>query len=101
MVYMPLYYAFKEVALERGPCGDRAVDGLRRYAEDAPVVLTTYWKTWPAVHLVSFSVLPPELRIGFVASASFLWLIFLSYASHGAATTTTAAACEATREAET
>ena len=82
LVYLPLYYPFKQIALGDGPYGERAADGLRRYADDAPVVLTTYWKTWPAVHFVSFSVLPPELRIGFVASASFLWLIFLSYASH-------------------
>ena len=105
-VYLPLYYAFETPALGKGS----PYDGLVRYREDAYDVLTTYWSTWPAVHFVSFTMLPPEvrprrltaapplaseryrsarlpivhcqLRIAFVASASFLWLIYLSFASH-------------------
>ena len=34
------------------------------------------------VHFISFTVMPQELRIGFVATTSFVWLIYLSYASH-------------------
>lgn len=37
---------------------------------------------WPPVHALSFSVVPQELRIGFVSCVSFVWLIYLSYASH-------------------
>lgn len=78
LVYLPLYYPFETVATGQGTLED----GLRRYRDDAPRVLSTYWMTWPPVHFFSFTVLPSELRITFVAGISFLWLIFLSYASH-------------------
>ena len=68
----------KAVALGEGT----AYEGLQRYAHDAKDVLTTYWSAWPAVHFVSFTVCPTELRIVFVASVSFVWLVYLSYASH-------------------
>ena len=57
-VYLPLYYAFETPALGKGS----PYDGLVRYREDAYDVLTTYWSTWPAVHFVSFTMLPPEVR---------------------------------------
>ena len=59
-----------------------ALDGLKRYRHDAYDVLTTYWCAWPAVHFTSFTIVPTELRVGFVACVSFCWLIYLSYASH-------------------
>jgi hypothetical protein len=34
------------------------------------------------VHVVSFTLIPQELRIGFVATVSFVWLIILSFKSH-------------------
>ena len=77
-IYLPLYYPFKTVVLGEGS----ARDGLVRYTHDAREVLGTYWSMWPAVHFTSFTVIPQELRIGFVASVSFVWLIYLSYASH-------------------
>ena len=55
-VYLPLYYAFETPALGKGS----PYDGLVRYREDAYDVLTTYWSTWPAVHFVSFTMLPPR-----------------------------------------
>ncbi len=36
----------------------------------------------PPVHVVSFTLIPNELRIGFVATVSFVWLIILSFKSH-------------------
>ena len=57
-VYLPLYYAFETPALGKGS----PLDGLVRYREDAYDVLTTYWSTWPAVHFISFTMLPPEVR---------------------------------------
>ena len=78
LIYLPLYYPFETVALGKGT----VVDGLRRYRADAYDVLTTYWSTWPVVHLISFTAMPPELRISFVACVSFVWLVYLSWASH-------------------
>ena len=73
---------------------------LQRYRDDAYDVLTTYWSTWPAVHFVSFTLLPPELRIAFVASASFLWLIYLSFASHKTIEAPTTEATQAEKAAQ-
>ena len=86
MIYLPLYYPFKTVMLGEGT----ALDGLNRYTKHDALpefmggggVLTTYWSMWPAFHFVNFKFTPPELRIGLVAGVSFLWLIYLSYASH-------------------
>ena len=72
------YYPFETVVLGKGS----VLDGLRRYVLDAPEALTTYWKMWPGVHAISFGLMPKELRISFVASVSFVWLIFLSTISH-------------------
>ena len=77
-LYLPLYYPFETVATGRGS----VLDGLQRYVHDAPRVLTTYWCTWPPAHFLSFSVLPQELRIAFIASLSFVWLCYLSAVSH-------------------
>lgn len=78
LIYLPLYYPYKALVLGEGS----ALDGLRQYRHDAYEVLTTYWTAWPLVHLTSFTILPVELRVSFVACVSFCWLIFLSYASH-------------------
>ena len=78
MIYLPLYYPFKMVVLGEGT----ARDGLTRYRADVYDVMTTYWSMWPMVHFISFTYMPQELRIGFVASVSFVWLVYLSYASH-------------------
>ena len=80
MVYLPLYYMFKGVVLEEDD--GTASAGLMRYRADAYNVLTTYWSAWPLVHFTSFTILPVELRIVFVAGVSFVWLVYLSYASH-------------------
>ncbi|KAJ8600904.1 hypothetical protein CTAYLR_010432 [Chrysophaeum taylorii] len=77
-VYLMLYYPFEHFATGQGS----PFQGLLKYKEEAPRVLTTYWMTWPPAHLISFTVLPTELRISFIAGLSFLWLIYLSYASH-------------------
>uniref|UniRef100_A0A7S3JXF6 Peroxisomal membrane protein MPV17 n=1 Tax=Aureoumbra lagunensis TaxID=44058 RepID=A0A7S3JXF6_9STRA len=77
-IYLPLYFSFETVATGQGT----PLHGLQRYSHDAPQVLSTYWSTWPPVHFISFSILPPELRISFVATVSFVWLVYLSWTSH-------------------
>ena len=67
LIYLPLYYPFKSVVLGEGSF----LDGLARYRADAHDVLTTYWSIWPALHLVNFTLTPPELRISLVAAVSF------------------------------
>ena len=76
--YLPLYYPFETVMLGKGTVGD----GLRRYRADSYNVLTAYWTMWPPVHVLNFTIVPTELRIAFVATASLVWLTYLSWSSH-------------------
>ena len=59
------------------------VDGLEAYKKDSGEILPTYWTSWPLIHTLQFTVVPKELRISFVATMSFVWLVYLSYASRG------------------
>jgi protein Mpv17 len=54
-------------------------EGLRRYAADARKdLLIKYWTIWGPVQCLTFSVVPPQWRIAFIAFVSFFWLIILS-----------------------
>ena len=37
------------------------------------------WMIWTPAQLVTFSVIPPNFRVAWVASVSFGWLIVLSF----------------------
>lgn len=51
----------------------------RRYAADAKKdLLLKYWALWTPASTATFSVVPPEYRIEFIAAVSFVWLIVLS-----------------------
>ena len=54
--------------------------GFARYVEDVRHrgLLTQAWSLWIPVKLVVFTVVPPELRVVFVAMVSFFWFILLS-----------------------
>ena len=55
-------------------------EGLRRYWEDITThgLLLKYFALWGPVQCLTFSVVPEQFRIGFVAAVSFFWLIILS-----------------------
>jgi hypothetical protein len=55
-------------------------EGLRRYWEDITThgLLVKYFSLWGPVQCLTFSVVPEQFRIGFVATVSFFWLIILS-----------------------
>ena len=55
-------------------------EGLRRYWEDITThgLLIKYFALWGPVQCLTFSVVPEQFRIGFVAAVSFFWLIILS-----------------------
>ena len=80
-LYLPLYYTFEDAVLKGTPSS-----GIQRlYLSDEPElpsVMMQYAKIFPVVHLVNFTVTPPEFRIGVVACVSFVWLVVLSTISH-------------------
>eukprot|EP00442_Polarella_glacialis_P028583 CAMPEP_0115083744 /NCGR_PEP_ID=MMETSP0227-20121206/20776_1 /TAXON_ID=89957 /ORGANISM="Polarella glacialis, Strain CCMP 1383" /LENGTH=223 /DNA_ID=CAMNT_0002472277 /DNA_START=42 /DNA_END=713 /DNA_ORIENTATION=+ len=78
LLYLPLYYMFADTALGIGS----PESGLQRYQTEFWATCGAYWKVFPVFHLVNFTMTPPELRIGFVACVSFVWLIILSVMSH-------------------
>ena len=80
---IPIYYACKPL-IEQGEF--RPIDGLKEYAE---IFCDFYFKpamVWIPAHLLTFSVIPQQLRILWTASVSLGWLSFVSYTanSHGA-----------------
>jgi len=75
LLTFPLAYVAKAITY-----GNTVASGVRRYAEDVRErgLLTKAWCLWIPVQSLTFSVVPDHLRIVFVASVSFFWLILLS-----------------------
>jgi hypothetical protein len=59
-------------------------DGLKKYEQNVVEkdLLFKYWMLWAPVNTITFSVIPEHLRILFMASISFFWLICLSSISN-------------------
>lgn len=76
-MYMPIYFCFDEVFALGNTKGIVA----RWHSEIWPA-MKQYKNVWPATMLISFTVVPVELRVTFVAGVSFMWLICLSTFSH-------------------
>lgn len=54
-------------------------EGLERYIADARRdLLVKYWVLWGPVQCLTFSVVPPQWRVPFIALMSFFWLLILS-----------------------
>lgn len=76
---IPIYYACKPTI---EGTGGGVIDGLREYADG---FWDFYWKpamVWIPAHLVTFSVVPVNLRIGWISVVSLGWLSFVSMTSH-------------------
>ena len=76
-VYFPVYYIRNTLSLGRVI----AIDGIASYIQDATSsnLLISYYTLWPAVQMVTFTTISPHLRIPFIASVSFAWLMYLSF----------------------
>jgi hypothetical protein len=63
-------------------------DGLKKYEKNVVEkdLLFKYWSLWAPVNTITFSVIPEHLRILFMASISFFWLVCLSSISNTAPT---------------
>jgi hypothetical protein len=59
---------------------DTVRDGLAKLGDDIlrKDLLKTYWLIWIPAQTLTFSVVPPHLRVLFVALVSFCWVTILS-----------------------
>ena len=45
--------------------------------------LTTGWKFWPAVHLITYNLIPPRHRVLWINLVDLVWVTFLSTVARG------------------
>jgi len=81
LISLPMSFIIKSVVYGSS---DPLNDGLKKYQSDIleKDLLFRYWGLWGPVNCLTFSVVPPHLRIAFVASVSFFWMICLSTLSN-------------------
>eukprot|EP00299_Pterocystis_sp_00344_P001654 c11520_g1_i1.p1 GENE.c11520_g1_i1~~c11520_g1_i1.p1 ORF type:complete len:192 (-),score=21.68 c11520_g1_i1:32-607(-) len=77
LICFPIYYMSESTILGASP-----IEGLKNYSKDWWGICKAYWMLWTPVHVVSFKFVPTDLRIGFIATVSFFWLVILSFKSH-------------------
>jgi protein Mpv17 len=79
---IPIYYSCKPLIEGTGGLSSFPMDGLREYAG---IFREFYFKpamVWIPAHLLTFSLIPQPLRIGWTATVSLGWLSFVSMTSH-------------------
>jgi len=88
-VSLPISFAIKSAVYGSS---NPFADGLEKYKNDVlnKDLLFKYWSLWTPVNTVTFTVIPEHLRILFMASISFFWLVCLSSMSNQAADETRA-----------
>ena len=67
--------------------GKSAKVALQRCASMMPVSLPASWLFWGPTQFVSFSLIPPHLRVQFVQAVGFIWNIFMSFFGQSARST--------------
>ena len=72
---LPVAYIIKSLVFQ-----ESFQDGIRRYVSDVRTngLLKKYWSVWFPVQCLTFTVIPVQFRITFIACFSFFWLILLS-----------------------
>ena len=82
MVCMPTVYTMKALLANDGKDDEefKWTKGIETYVEHIQTkgVLTKYWSIWGPVQTLNFGVVPPHLRVVFVAMVSFFWICLLS-----------------------
>ena len=87
LLTLPLAYIIKSVItdseIEVSTSSNRILQGLEKY-QDAVLhqnLLLKYWLVWAPAQTVNFTMVPPHLRVFFVAAVSFVWVFMLSLIS--------------------
>mmetsp|Transcript_52909 Transcript_52909/g.67848 ORF Transcript_52909/g.67848 Transcript_52909/m.67848 type:complete len:210 (-) Transcript_52909:242-871(-) len=76
--YFPLYYIFKDCVMdfnnEKTPS-----DALIHYSSEAYEQVTACWIYWFPLHMVTFGLVPAQLRVPFVSVGAMGYVTVLSY----------------------
>jgi hypothetical protein len=89
---LPLAYVIRSVIDNQSSSGDKdttttisqqATRGLEKYVDHimSQGLLIKYWLIWGPAQTINFTVIPPHLRVVFVAFVSFFWVYLLSMIS--------------------
>lgn len=76
LLAIPLVYLFKAVMFNYS-----LREGIERYMNDARDLLITCWLLWIPAQCLTFSIVPEQWRISFVALVSFFWICAVSIIS--------------------
>jgi protein Mpv17 len=102
-VYLPIVYSMKGLFGASSSSGGLELnlqatvrDGLAKLGDDIlhKGLLKTYWSIWIPAQCLTFSVVPPHLRVLFVALVSFCWVTILSSISSSSSLAATVSAEE-------
>ena len=89
LVYYPLFYLFKDAA--SGCFAIRKT--LAQYRRELWPQLRLLWMVWIPANLVSFSLVPPHLRVAYNGLVGTLWVLALSRSTNLLATMGDACVC--------
>ena len=72
---LPMAYIIKALVFQQS-----FMDGIKRYIHDVKSngLLTKCWQVWCPVQFMTFTIVPTQFRITFIACVSFFWLMILS-----------------------
>ena len=99
---LPIAYVIKQFLAAAGDVNDndgediaileifeKGIDKYKNHIETQGI-LFKYWSIWAPAQTLTFGVIPPHLRVVFVAFVSFFWVTILSDVSSREVTATTA-----------
>lgn len=83
MICLPIVYSVKSLFTSGDFSFESVQKGLSKYFDDVmnKDLLKTYWTIWIPAQSLTFGVVPPHLRVLFVAAVSFCWICVLSSVS--------------------
>jgi len=75
LIYLPALYFVKALFFRQ-----TFRSAAKKFVNDVRYkgLLFTYWKIWVPVQFLTFSIIPDHLKVSFIASVSFFWMILLS-----------------------
>lgn len=79
VLFLPTFYCFKEVLVERKVNLDIVAAALSRYYENCFTDWFNTWSVWFPGHAVTYAVCPPAFRIPWMSFVSFGYVGVLSF----------------------
>ena len=78
LCYFPVFYTCQQVIMDRGPTLETVPRAISNYIPNAWEDLKALWQIFVPVSILQMSVIPPHLRVPFVATAGFVYNMILS-----------------------